>query len=121
MIQGTMRIIRSFLASPWAVVGILALALFLRAYKVSEWSLWEDEDTSLHFSQRPDKPFPSFFPIFFYALNGLFRVTGVSVAAGRLLAGGVGVFGVWLLYVFARRWVSREAALLAAFLLALNL
>ena len=103
------------------IILILAAAAGLRAWKLTEWSLWEDEETTLYFSQRPDRPFPSGFPVFFLALNGLFRVTGVSVPAGRILSAAVGVFGVWLVYLFLRKHASRQAALVASLLLAVNL
>jgi hypothetical protein len=109
------------LGSPWAILVVVAVAVALRAWGVSEWSLWEDEETSVYFSQQPGKPFPRFFPLFFLALNGVYQLTGVSVAAGRMLAAAFGIASIGLVYATARRQFSREIALLAALLLALNL
>ena len=109
------------LASPWAILVVVAVAVVLRAWGASEWSLWEDEETSIYFSQQPDKPFPRFFPLFFLALKGVYQLTGVSVAAGRMLAAAFGIVSIGLVYAMARRLLSREIAVLAALLLTLNL
>jgi hypothetical protein len=110
-----------WLRSPWALVAVLALAVVLRGTGATHWSLWEDEETSIYFSQQPDKPFPRFFPVFFMALHELYQITGVSVAAGRVFAAAVGVLGIALVYAMARRFVSPAVGLLAALLLTLNL
>jgi hypothetical protein len=114
------RLLR-FLGSPLAILLVLAVATVLRAWKLTDWSLWEDEETSIYFSQNPGKPFPRFFPIFFLSLRGLYEVAGVSVAAGRVLSATIGVLSVWLVYAGVRRLISREVALLAALFLAINL
>ncbi|HZZ79370.1 MAG TPA: glycosyltransferase family 39 protein, partial [Gemmataceae bacterium] len=104
--------------APWLVIG---LAVVLRAWKLGEWSLWEDEETTIYFSQNVTKPFPRFFPVFFVTLREWFQLTGLSVAAGRMLAAAVGVAGVGVTYEVCRRLVSRSAGLWAALLLALSL
>jgi predicted membrane-bound mannosyltransferase len=104
--------------APWLVIG---LAVVLRAWKLGEWSLWEDEETTIYFSQNVAKPFPRFFPVFFLALREWFQLTGLSVYAGRALAAAIGVVGVGVTYEVCRRLVSRSAGLWAALLLALNL
>lgn len=97
------------------------MAAGLRAFKLSEWSLWEDEETTIYFSQQLAKPFPRFFPVFFHLLNRWYELTGVSVGAGRALAGAIGVAGVAAVYHACRRLVSQSAGLWAALLLAVNL
>jgi uncharacterized membrane protein len=104
--------------APWLVIG---LAVMLRAWKLGEWSLWEDEETTIYFSQNVSKPFPRFFPVFFVALREWFQLAGLSVAAGRTFAAAIGVAGVGVAYEVCRRLVSRSAGLWAALLLALNL
>jgi 4-amino-4-deoxy-L-arabinose transferase-like glycosyltransferase len=103
---------------PWLVIG---LAVGLRAWKLGEWSLWEDEETTIYFSQNVAKPFPRFFPVFFVALREWFQLTGLSVMTGRVLAAAIGVAGVGITYEVCRRLVSRSAGLWAALLLTLNL
>lgn len=103
------------------IVLILVVALLLRAWKLGEWSLWEDEETSLYFSRHLDKPFPTLFPVFFRLLEGWFHLTGFSIITGRALAGLFGLLSIALTYFGFRRVTSRAAALLAATFLALNL
>jgi hypothetical protein len=110
-----------FLNSSLAIVAVLLLAAALRAGGLADWSLWEDEETSLHFSQQPGKPFPSYFPTFFLLLNGVFRETGVSVAVGRLVAAAFGLLSIWLTYLLARRLFSRPVGVLAALFLSVSL
>lgn len=109
-----------FLGSGWVLLVIFVTAVLLRGWGLAEWSLWEDEETSIYFSQNPGKPFPRFFPLFFLSLHGLYQITGVSVAAGRALAAGFGIISIALVYAISRR-MSREIALVAALLLAVNL
>jgi hypothetical protein len=110
-----------WLGSVWLAVAVLALAAVLRAGRAADWGLWEDEETTVYFSEHPDRPFPRFFPVFFVSLGALYKVTGVSVAAGRALSAALGVLSIVLLYLGVRRMVSREAAFFAALLLAVNL
>ncbi len=103
----------------WPLLIILVIAAAVRAWKLGEWSLWEDEEGSIYFSQNPSMPFPRFFPIFFLALRWVFGVTGVSVLAGRSLAAMIGVLGVGLVYVSFRRILPREERFLASLLVSL--
>jgi len=105
----------------WVLLGVLLLAAAIRLGGVATWSLWEDEETSIYFSQRLEKPFAKHFPVFFVALAGLYEATGVSVAAGRVLAGAFGVASIGLTFLMLRRHVSQAAALVAALLLAVCL
>jgi hypothetical protein len=111
----------SFGRSPWAIAALLGFALLLRAYNADAWSLWEDEETSIFFSQQLDKPFARFFPLFFQYLHGLYKVTGVSVASARYASALFGVLSIGLVYFCARRIASWRVALVAALLLAMNL
>jgi predicted membrane-bound mannosyltransferase len=103
------------------VVGVLALAGALRVLRAGEWSLWQDEETSVYFSQNLDRPFPGYFPLFFWLLGTLYQMTGVSVISGRLLSAGLGVLSVGLTYVCFRRLTSHSVALLAAVWLTVSL
>src|SRR5262245_14876578 len=110
-----------FLSSLAWILVILALAVALRLWKIGDWSLWEDEETSLYFSQNPNKHFPRYFPIFFLTLQELFRQTGISIVAGRLLAAAFGVASIGLTFELGWRFLSRPVGLLAALLLTLCL
>lgn len=104
----------------WGLLAVLAVAAALRAPGLGEWSLWEDEETSVHFSQRPEKPFPASFPIFFRLLGAAYDATGVGVLSGRALCAGLGLLSIGLAwYGYARTW-SRPVGALAALLLAFS-
>ncbi|MBI3408469.1 MAG: glycosyltransferase family 39 protein [Planctomycetes bacterium] len=111
----------AFLASYWAVLAVFGLALAIRALKLTDWSMWEDEEGSVYFSQQLSKPFPQLIPIFFYLLRGVFELTGVSVTAGRALSAGIALFSLVVFYVCFRRILTRSVVLLATLLLAVNL
>lgn len=102
---------------PWLV---LAAAAMLRVIGAGEWSLWEDEETSVYFSQHPDRSFPRAFPLFFLLLGALYEITGISVLVGRLLAASIGVSTLWLSWTIARRFVSYRVALVALVLMAVS-
>jgi 4-amino-4-deoxy-L-arabinose transferase-like glycosyltransferase len=110
-----------FMSSPAGIIAILALAVSLRLLQIGDWSIWEDEETSLYFSQNTGRHFPRFFPLFFLTLHALFQGTGVSILAGRLAAAAFGLASIALTFEFGRRFLSRPVALLAALLVALSL
>jgi 4-amino-4-deoxy-L-arabinose transferase-like glycosyltransferase len=103
-----------------AALAVLGLAVALRCLRVGDWSIWEDEGTSLFFSQHPEKPFASYFPVFFVLLNWLYQVTGISVTAGRLVAMIFGVAAIAVTYELGRRFFSRRVGLVAALFLTVN-
>jgi hypothetical protein len=105
----------------WAILAVLALAALLRAWNITGWSMWEDEEGSLRLAQRPFVGFQGYFPVFFVALNKLLAVTGLSVGAARALPAMMGLVSVALTYFCFRRFVGAGAALLAALLIAVNL
>jgi hypothetical protein len=106
---------------PLCVVLVLAVAVALRCLKLWEWSLWDDEQTSIYFALRLERPFPNFFPLFFLALRGFFAVAGVSIEAGRTFAAALGLASIVLAFLCFRKLCSRPVALVAALLLAINL
>jgi hypothetical protein len=106
---------------PWGIVGVLALTAALRLIGIGTWSIWQDEATSIFFACHLEKAFGRCFPVFFEMLAGLYRVTGISVVAGRAMAAAFGLGGIALLYAIVRRWASEFAALAAAAMLAVCL
>jgi hypothetical protein len=105
----------------WGIVAVLVLAILLRAWDITTWSMWEDEEGSISLAQKPFVGFQGFFPIFFVALNRWLAVTGLSVGAARVLPAFVGLVSIALTYFCFRRFVSPAAALLAALFLGVNL
>jgi predicted membrane-bound mannosyltransferase len=103
------------------VLLVLAIAVALRAWHLSTWSMWEDEEGSITLAQKPFHGFQGYFPIFFVALNQIMQVTSPSVVAARVFPAVMGVLSVALTYFCFRRYASRQAAVLAALFLALNI
>jgi hypothetical protein len=106
--------------SPWAFVAVFGLAVLLRALRLTEWSLWEDEEGTVYFSQHTGMPFARAFPICFMALEGVYALTGVSVAAGRVFSAAIALLGLAVFYACFRSFIGRRASLLALLLLAVN-
>ena len=97
------------LAARWRPVLLTVLiAVALRLYGLGEWSLWEDEETTIYFSYHTEKSFPRSFPTFFLLLGHTFRYTGCSVLVGRLLSAAIGVLSLFLIYGVARRFTSSD-------------
>jgi hypothetical protein len=103
----------------WAPAAVFVLGAALRLYGLGEWSLWEDEETTIFFSYHPDRGFPRAFPTYFLILGHLFDHTGCSVLAGRLLSAFFGIASLALTYGIARRFEGPRVALVA--LLAVSL
>jgi 4-amino-4-deoxy-L-arabinose transferase-like glycosyltransferase len=110
-------------AARWwlAVSVVVVLAVVFRIWHLSLWSLWEDEEATIHYALNPNKRFPSAFPIFFLGLRGFFSITGVSVWTARLFSVAIGLASLTLVFFCVRRLVGRASALLAVLFLALNL
>jgi uncharacterized membrane protein len=92
----------------------------MRLYGAAEWSLWDDEETTIYVALHPNKTFPSAFPLFFRLLGALFQVTGVSVVAGRVLVAVLGTLTLWLAYRCARQVCSPRVAFGAMVLMAVS-
>jgi hypothetical protein len=105
----------------WGLLCVLAMATVLRIWKIGVWSLWEDEETTLYFSQHLTAWFPSMFPFFFRMLQGLFHVWGISVEIGRGLAAAFGVLSIWVFYELLHKLWSRRVAFWACLFLSINL
>ena len=108
---------RSLQWLPWAV---LLIGAAFRLFRLGDWSLWEDEETSIYFTLNPWRPFPRAFPLYFFLLGRLYAVTGVSVYAGRLLSALIGIATLWLAYRCIRRFCGDRVALPALVLLVLS-
>jgi Dolichyl-phosphate-mannose-protein mannosyltransferase len=112
--------LRALCESPWTLVLVCGLAVCLRAVRLTEWSMWEDEEGTVYFSQHTQMPFARAFPIYFVALKAVYSLTGVSVAAGRAFSAGIALLGLALVYACFRSFITRPAALLSLLLLAIN-
>ncbi len=97
----------------WAPAAVFVLGAALRLCGLDEWSLWEDEETTIFFSYHPHRFFPRAFPTYFLILRSLFDYTGCSVFAGRLLSASFGIASLALTYGIARRFSGPRVALVA--------
>ncbi len=111
---------------PLTLLALIALALALRLWHLGEQSLWLDEAATFTMSAgslgdvlRTALEHPLDFPLERIILNPLTRYPPDEFLF-RLPAALWGVLGVALTYVLARQVWDREAALLAAGLLALS-
>ncbi len=104
-----------------ALALVLLLAGVLRALGIGQWSLWQDEEMSVYFSQYQRHFFVQVFPPFFVLLGWLYELTGVSVAAGRALAGAFGLLSIGLTYGLCRKHGSPALGVIAALLLSVAL
>ena len=102
---------------PWLV---LLAGAALRLFRLGDWSLWEDEETSNYFALNSGRPFPRSFPLYFFLLGRLYALTGVSVYAGRGLSALIGIFTLWLAYRCIRRFCGDHVALPALVLLVVS-
>lgn len=102
---------------PWA---ILLAAGALRLFRLGDWSLWFDEETSIYFALNPHKPFPRAFPLYFWVLGRVFETAGVSVYSARLISALAGIATLWLAWRCIRRFAGDEVALPALVLLVLS-
>ncbi len=102
---------------PWA---ILLAGGALRLFRLGDWSLWFDEETSIYFTLNPHKPFPRAFPLYFWVLGRVFSAAGVSVYSARLFSALAGIATLWLAWRCIRRFAGDEVALPALVLLVLS-
>ncbi|MFO7775986.1 MAG: glycosyltransferase family 39 protein [Candidatus Hydrogenedentota bacterium] len=109
------------------LVGIIALALGLRLYKLGAYAFWQDEAYNLLVSENliaavTEGDLVSNNPPLFFALLALWRNLGFegSEFGMRLLPALFGTASVGMLYVIVRRFYGAMPALIAALLLAVN-
>ncbi|MFP4191198.1 MAG: glycosyltransferase family 39 protein [Candidatus Hydrogenedentota bacterium] len=109
------------------LVGIIALALVLRLYRLGADAFWQDEAYNLLVSENlwaaiTTGEFVSNNPPLFFALLALWRNLGFegSEFGMRLIPALFGTASVGMLYVIVRRFYGAAPALIAALLLAVN-
>jgi uncharacterized membrane protein len=108
----------------WVLLGILALAAFLRFYKIDAQSLWYDEGNSARIAERSlqlivEGAAGDIHPPLYYIVLKYWRaVFGEGEAALRSLSALAGVLTVGFAYLIGRDLFSRRVGLIAAFLLA---
>ncbi len=108
----------------WPLLLILALACFLRVYRLGGEPLWYDEGASWRFSQMSHEELwfgkgrAETNPPLYYSIQRLWRVFGESEFALRSPAMLFGLLGVGLVYGLGRELGGRKLGLASALLLA---
>ena len=112
--------------------GVLLLALFvllafaLRVLRLDFQPLWWDEGYSVWFATHPLGQMAALTaqdihpPLYYVLLHGWIGLLGAGPVSLRLLSVLFGVLAIPAIYLAGRRMLSRRAALLAAFLLAIS-
>lgn len=124
-----MNRIKIFLSQHKWILSILVLGSFLRLYHLEYQSLWLDEIFSMNVSD-PRLTFAEFnfemllregFPyLYFFILKFFYLLFGYTVFAARFVSALAGIGGVFGIYILGKSVYSKNAGLLAAFLMAIN-
>ncbi|GAB4558735.1 MAG: hypothetical protein Kow0047_04070 [Anaerolineae bacterium] len=110
----------------WIVISLLVLGWAIRLYHLDAQSLWYDEGVTAQIAQKglveltrwtADDIQP---PLYYYLIAAWLRVAGSSEWALRFPSAIWGLLAIPLIYVLARRFFSRTAALLASALATLS-
>ena len=110
------------------VLGLAALALALRLYRLDFQSLWWDEGISLYLASldlnglvfQKDFALDLHPPLYHLLLAAWTVVAGADAFSARAFSALVGVLNVPLLYALVRRLANGRAALAASLLLAVS-
>ncbi len=99
--------------------GIIAVAIFLRFWRLGDWGFDSDEIFMLRDSLvvKPRNPRPLMYLLNHYVINSVLPLNEFSL---RLLPAFFGVLGIPVFYLMTRRLVGTRAALFGAFLIAVS-
>ena len=124
----TMNTLNKLKNNYW-LIAILVLGSLLRFYHLDFQSPWLDEIHTLNES-NPNTPFSELYntimaaeqmpPLYFYLLYFFFKVFGYSTLVARLFSAILGVLSIFSLYKFSKEFVNKKTAIVASFLLAIN-
>lgn len=123
-----MRVLNWFKEN-YILTAILALATFLRIYKVDYQSIWTDEilsmnnsDPKLTFKQLYDSVlFWDYLPhLYFYLLRIAFEIFGFTTMVARMLSAIIGIVGVYSIYLLGKEIFNKRVGLIAALFLSVN-
>jgi hypothetical protein len=123
-----MKIIQFIKENKWLVL-ILALASFLRFYKLDFQSIWLDEIHTINES-NPNNSFSDIYkillitephpPLYFYIIHLFFKVFGYSVFVLRSFSAIIGIAGVLAIYFLGKEFVTKKTGVIASLLVAIN-
>ncbi len=117
-----------------ALLGILALASFLRLYRIDEYMLFlgdEGRDAIIVKNMIDEWHFPAIGPptsvgniylgpLYYYMMFVPMVLTNFNPVSASVMVALIGVATVFLIYYLGKVWFGRSAALLAAYLYAIS-
>ncbi len=117
-----------------ALVGILALAAFLRFYKIEEYMIFlgdQGRDVIIVKNMIDDLHFPAIGPptsvgniylgpLYYYMMLPPMVLTNFNPVSAAVMVSLIGVATVFLVYYLGKTWFGREAGLLASYLYAIS-
>lgn len=108
-----------------ALLIIISGALLLRLYNIENKSIWYDETISISHAEKSFEFYLTSFrvsykPVYFFLLNLWIEIFGENTFFLRFFSVIWGVSSIWVLYRLSRLWISKEAALISAFLLSIS-
>jgi uncharacterized membrane protein len=112
------------------LVGITLVAVFLRFYKLGEWSFWIDEIYTIgraqaHYSSveivlHNIPPHTNWVPVSLLLISGAMNTLGTSEWSVRLVPAIIGVLTIPIIYLPTRKIFGSSVALISALLLAVS-
>ena len=112
--------------STFLLLVLIALAAFLRFYRLDAQSFWNDEGNSARIAERSLQLITEAAagdihpPLYYYTLHVWRGIFGSSEFALRSLSAVLGVMLVWLTFLIARKVFDANVGLIAALMVAIN-
>jgi mannosyltransferase len=107
-----------------AALGLVAVALLLRLYRLDHKSLWLDEVLTVHFAHRPSAwlilSSTDVHPPLYYLLAKGTLALSESVFALRFLSAVASATAVWFVFALGRELFDVRTGLVAGFLMAIS-
>ena len=109
---------------------ILSFAAFLRLYRVDFQSIWLDEILTMN-DANPKLTLKEFYDgimfwefiphLYFLLVKFLFEIFGYTTVVARVFSAFIGIVGVYSMYLLAKEIFNKNAGLIAAALLTVNI
>ena len=109
---------------------ILSFATFLRLYRVDFQSIWLDEILTMN-DANPKLTLKEFYDgimfwefiphLYFLLVKFLFEIFGYTTIVARVFSAFIGIVGVYSMYLLAKEIFNKNAGLIAAALLTVNI
>lgn len=123
-----MRIVNRIKQYPLLFTAFL-LSVILKFFHINYQSAWLDELHSLN-EANPIFSFSQVYhnvltseqmpPLYFYLLNGLFKIFGFSVIVGRVFSAILSIVSIYAIYKLGKNLYSKQAGQITALVLSVN-